>query len=66
MNSYKYARHCLNLPSPEHGYYLGSATDFTQENQKSALSKLVHIARQNASFLGFIGGSPCPDFSVGG
>lgn len=66
MDLYKHARHCLNLPSPEHGYYLGNAIDFTQGNQKLALSKLVRTARKNANILGFIGGSPCPDFSVGG
>ncbi|MBU7581602.1 MAG: DNA cytosine methyltransferase [Nostoc sp. TH1S01] len=66
MDAYQYARHCLNLPSPEYGYYLGNAIDFTEGNQKSVLSKLVRIARKNTNLLGFIGGSPCPDFSVGG
>lgn len=66
MDAYKYARDCFNLPSPEYGYYLGSATDFTEENQKLALSKLVNVSRNNANLIGFIGGSPCPDFSVGG
>ena len=66
MDAYKYARKCLNLPSPKYGYYLGSAVDFTEGNQKTILSKLVSTARQEANLLGFIGGSPCPDFSIGG
>ena len=66
IDAYKYARHSLILPSPEYGYYLGNAIDFTEGNQKSALSKLVRTARKNSNLLGFIGGSPCPDFSVGG
>jgi DNA (cytosine-5)-methyltransferase 1 len=66
MEAYKYARQCLNLPSPEYGYYLGNAIDLTIGKQKSVFSKLVHKARQNKNLLGFIGGSPCPDFSVGG
>lgn len=66
MDAYKYARHCLNLPSPEYGYYLGNAIDFTEGNQKLNLNRLVNIARKKASFIGFIGGSPCPDFSIGG
>ena len=66
MDAYKYARDCLNLPSPEYGYYLGSAIDFAEENQKAILGELVHTARENINVLGFIGGAPCPDFSVGG
>jgi DNA (cytosine-5)-methyltransferase 1 len=66
MDAYKYARHCLKLPAPEHGYYLGNAMDFTQGNQKLFLSHLVNKSRKNSTVLGFIGGSPCPDFSVGG
>lgn len=66
MDAYQYARQCLKLPKPEHGYYLGSAIDFVEGNQKLVLSKKVSIARKNANLLGFIGGSPCPDFSVGG
>jgi len=66
MDAYQYARQCLKLPEPEYGYYLGSAIDFVEGHQKLALTKLVRTARNNANVLGFIGGSPCPDFSVGG
>jgi DNA (cytosine-5)-methyltransferase 1 len=66
MEAYKYARSCLNLPTPEHGYHLGSAISLTEEKQKLALSKLVCAARKSTNLIGFIGGSPCPDFSVGG
>jgi DNA (cytosine-5)-methyltransferase 1 len=66
MQAYQYTRDCLNLPTPEYGYYPGSAVDFTEGNQKSQLNQLVRTARKKADLLGFIGGSPCPDFSVGG
>jgi len=66
MDAYKHARQCLNLPSPKYGYHLGNAIDFTKKNQKTILSKLVFTARREANLLGFIGGSPCPDFSVAG
>ena len=66
MDAYKYARQHLNLPSPEYGYHLGSAISFTEGNQKNILSELVFSARKKAKLLGFIGGSPCPDFSVAG
>jgi DNA (cytosine-5)-methyltransferase 1 len=66
MDAYKHARHCLHLPEPEYGYYPGSALDFTEGNPKLDLSELVRMTRRNANLLGFIGGSPCPDFSAGG
>lgn len=39
MDAYKYARQCLNLPRPEHGYYLGNAVDLTEGEQRSTLSE---------------------------
>jgi DNA (cytosine-5)-methyltransferase 1 len=66
LEAYKYGRNCLNLPSPEHGYYQGSIVDFTEGKQKSILRQLVSKTRKNTDLVGFIGGSPCPDFSVGG
>ena len=66
MDAYKHARHCLNLPSPEYGYHPGDAIDFIKGKQKSILSELVSITHKKSSLAGFIGGSPCPDFSVGG
>ena len=66
ISAYEHARHCLNLPDPEYGYHVGSAVDFTEGNQKIALGNLVYTAKKDTDLLGFIGGSPCPDFSVGG
>jgi len=66
IEAYKYGRSCLNLPSPEYGYHHGSSIDFTMEKQKNILHQLVRKARRDTDILGFIGGSPCPDFSVGG
>jgi DNA (cytosine-5)-methyltransferase 1 len=66
LEAYKYGRNCLNLSSPEHGYYQGSIVDFTEGKQKSILRQLVSKTRKNTDLVGFIGGSPCPDFSVGG
>jgi DNA (cytosine-5)-methyltransferase 1 len=69
MQAYKYSRQCLNLPVPEYGYHQGEEADvtkLTQGKQASNLSKLIQDARKNTNIIGFIGGPPCPDFSVGG
>ena len=69
MQAYQYSRQCLNLPVPEYGYHQGEEADvtkLTEGKQASNLSKLIHDARKNTNIIGFIGGPPCPDFSVGG
>jgi DNA (cytosine-5)-methyltransferase 1 len=67
LDSYKFSRQALNLDAPEHGYYGGSITDFA-ENATLArkLEELIKESRRDGSLIGFIGGPPCPDFSVGG
>ncbi len=67
LNAYKHARHILGIEEPEHGYYEGSITDFaTDPKLKRKLKDLVKQSRGDGSVVGFIGGPPCPDFSVGG
>jgi DNA (cytosine-5)-methyltransferase 1 len=67
LDAYKFSRKALKVDAPEHGYYGGSITDFT-ENVTLArkLKELVSESRRHDSLIGFIGGPPCPDFSVGG
>jgi DNA (cytosine-5)-methyltransferase 1 len=69
MAAYRYSRQCLNLPLPEYGYHQGEEADvtrLTETEQALHLSKLVQDARKTTELIGFIGGPPCPDFSVGG
>lgn len=61
-----YARENLKITPPEYGYYEGNITDFTEGKKKSYLTELVQDARKSSDIIGFIGGPPCPDFSVGG
>jgi DNA (cytosine-5)-methyltransferase 1 len=67
LDAYKFSRLALNLDEPEHGYYGGSITDF-DDNVTLArkLKELIKESRRDGSLVGFVGGPPCPDFSVGG
>ena len=67
LDAYKHSRKVLNIQEPEYKYYGGSITDFI-ENATLArkLKELVEESRRDGSLTGFIGGPPCPDFSVGG
>jgi DNA (cytosine-5)-methyltransferase 1 len=69
MKAYRYSREILKLPQPEYGYHEGEAADVSKlitgtEGQR--LHELVKDCRKSDHIIGFIGGPPCPDFSVGG
>ncbi|AFZ12381.1 DNA-cytosine methyltransferase [Crinalium epipsammum PCC 9333] len=69
MQAYRYSRKALNLSLPEYGYYEGEEADvskLTEEQQALRLWSLIEDARKTTDIIGFIGGAPCPDFSVGG
>ncbi|HBE21048.1 MAG TPA: modification methylase NmeDIP [Cyanobacteria bacterium UBA11149] len=69
LEGYRYSRQYLKLPLPEYGYHQGEEADVNKliEGEKALLlSYSIQDARQSGDIIGFIGGPPCPDFSVGG
>ncbi|MBC6316462.1 DNA cytosine methyltransferase [Listeria grandensis] len=62
IEAYKYSRKNLELAEPKFGYSLGSIGDYVG-NMK--FKDRVEIEKEN-NIVGFIGGPPCPDFSVAG
>ncbi len=66
MEAYRYSRKCLNLPEPTYGYGEGDVTNLTGGEQQLYLKELLQDARKTSELVGFIGGPPCPDFSIGG
>lgn len=67
--AYRYSRQFLNLPLPKYGYHEGEAGDITkllESLQIQHLRELVEDCRKSNNIVGFIGGPPCPDFSIGG
>ena len=77
---YKYSRYKLNLSLPKYGlreldvaFYGNMATNddvlFPNKKllqEKQYLTDSLNEARKNFDLVGFIGGPPCPDFSVAG
>lgn len=65
INAYIYSRSKMNLNTPKYGYH---NTDISKyfNGLKQDLQSYINDARNNNSLIGFIGGPPCPDFSVGG
>lgn len=69
MAAYRYSREMMKLSLPEYGSHYGESSDVTQlfeGIQAQQLCELVQSCRQSNHLVGFIGGPPCPDFSVGG
>lgn len=66
LDAYKYARRNLKIKSPQYGYHQGSITDFNKPEMEMKLSEIVTQSKEDGSLVGFIGGPPCPDFSIGG
>lgn len=64
MHAYKESRKPLNIASPKFGYSLDSVEIF-QDIKKDYLAKSVE-QQKKLGLVGFIGGPPCPDFSVAG
>lgn len=65
MKAYKYSRKKMSLRAPSFGYFQGDINDFLSD-RKSNLASWMQTAREDGSLVGFIGGPPCPDFSIAG
>lgn len=62
---YKYSREKMGIAPPIYGHHIIDISSLLEEPQLSEMRKLVERAKQD-NLTGFIGGPPCPDFSVAG
>lgn len=65
LQSYKYSRERLGIKPPFFGYDDSDINDFLEGRKSDELKSNVEQLKKN-EIVGFIGGPPCPDFSVGG
>ncbi|MEX2569220.1 MAG: DNA cytosine methyltransferase [Cyclobacteriaceae bacterium] len=66
MDIYTGARKSMRTPAPMHGHHVKNIEEFLQQNQLNELKSELAKTKLKFSVTGFIGGPPCPDFSVGG
>lgn len=64
LEGYKSARKELNIKQPRFGYF-NDDINILLENPE-IISSHIKEAKKSYDLIGFIGGPPCPDFSVGG
>lgn len=65
LNAYKYARKKMRIKNPKNGFYNCDVNEFLGE-KADVLRTLMEESRVDGSLVGFIGGPPCPDFSIAG
>lgn len=65
LNSYKYSRNLMGYNQPEHGYFNDDINLLLKKPYNDDLSKNI-VSDKKHSLVGFIGGPPCPDFSIAG
>lgn len=66
MKAYQYARKKQKNNISFSSYYKGDINDFMKQPLKERTRRQVELLREKGELIGFIGGPPCPDFSVAG
>ncbi len=66
LDAYVFSRSKLKKSKPRFGYSSKSIDDLVYNGSSKDLSSYVNEAKSTRALVGFIGGPPCPDFSVGG
>jgi len=66
VDIYKASRKGLGIQPPMFGYQIGDITENLTNLNSLFLIENMKEARKDHDLIGFIGGPPCPDFSVAG
>jgi len=66
LNAYKFVRKKNNYNPPKYGYSNISIEDYLSSKNNTALKQHLKNEWKLDNLIGFIGGPPCPDFSIGG
>lgn len=65
MNAYIYSRQRMGMAEPKYGYQNIDVNEYLRV-RADELSGYIRAEREAGNLVGFIGGPPCPDFSVAG
>ena len=65
---YRYARTNMGIESPMFGHHIGDIAEWLENKEKNTLlhQYIKDTKHLGIDYTGFIGGPPCPDFSVAG
>ena len=65
INAYQYARQRMRMQEPKYGYQNIDVNEYLTVRD-AELRRYIRTEREAGNLVGFIGGPPCPDFSVAG
>ncbi|MGP8216562.1 MAG: DNA cytosine methyltransferase [Bacteroidia bacterium] len=63
---YKHSRHKMGIAPPRFGYHAEDIAEGLNKKNLESIQNQIKQLRKEGLTIGFIGGPPCPDFSVGG
>lgn len=66
MEAYQYSREKMGIRKPLFGYFNEDINIFLRGSGREQMKNMMKEARVDGSLVGFIGGPPCPDFSIAG
>ncbi len=66
IQTYRFSRVNLGIQEPYYGYSMGDITWMLEGEKFARLKSMVDKDKEQPAPIGFIGGPPCPDFSVAG
>lgn len=65
LEVYKFSRNKMQMKAPKFGYYCDDINKLQYGNAKQQFTQKV-LDEKSKGLVGFIGGPPCPDFSIAG
>ena len=65
-HAYEHSRSIRGLPPLKYGILVDSVEAMTEKKNLQDLKQNVNTSREMGALVGFIGGPPCPDFSIAG
>lgn len=65
MSAYQYARRNMGILPPNHGYFNCDINYFLRGEGRREIHNFIEKDKKD-KIIGFIGGPPCPDFSIAG
>jgi len=66
LNAYQFVREKNNYQQPKYGYSNENIEEYLHDGKNITLKQQIKKEKKIYNLTGFIGGPPCPDFSVGG
>lgn len=65
LRAYEYSRKLMGIAPPIFGCHNTDVNEYL-DGRRDELCEYMNVAKADGSLVGFIGGPPCPDFSVAG